>query len=161
MDNITNNSTQFFLRNTVKSFTVLIAASLAFVLSITIFPLIGSLTMTNFPILQVIKDNFKILIPLLIISTLISPLFGWAASKLRKKRFLYLFIIGIIGSWLAIVSVMLMWSNFTIGKNDIGSLIFISVWGLLAYCFLSLPFLIPSIILIEKWTRYDKKYDES
>lgn len=154
MDKLNNHPKQFFLKNTFKSFTVLIIGSLLFVTIITIFPLIGSLTMDDFPIEQVVKDNFKLLIPLLIVNILISPLLGRASSKLRKKRFLYLFLIGIGGCWLTIIFVLLMWANFTIVSDDIGPFILMSIWGLFAYSFFSLPILIPAILIIEKWTRF-------
>ena len=141
-----------FSKNSIKSLVVLSLSSLSFVILITIFPLIGSLTMDDFPILQVVKDNFKLLIPLLIVNLLISPLFGWASCKFRKKRIFYLMLIGIGGCWLAIIFVLLMWSNFTI-INEFGSFLVLSAWALGAYSFFSFPILVPAIIIIERWTR--------
>ncbi|OFX34495.1 MAG: hypothetical protein A2X08_10320 [Bacteroidetes bacterium GWA2_32_17] len=150
--------------NTIKSFTILLIGSLLFVIIITIFPLIGSLTIDNFPIIQVIKDNFKLLVPLIAVSILISPLLGWASNKLKKKRFLKLLIIGLAGNWLAIIFVMLIWSNFNINHNDIDSYLFLSLWAFIAYSGFSIPILVPEVLIIEKWTKktinikqYEKK----
>ena len=132
---------------------VFFIGSILFVSIMTLFPLIRSLTVGNFPIQQVIKDNFELLIPLFIVCILISPLFGLATYRLKKRRFLYLFIIGIGSCWIAIVLVMLMWSNFKIYNNDIGLLMLLSIWALIAYSFFSLPVLIPAIFIIEKWTQ--------
>lgn len=139
--------------NTIKTFTILLMGSLVFVIIITTFPLIGSLTIDNFPIHQVIKDNFKLLIPLITVSIIISPLLGWASNKLKKKRFLKLLLIGLAGNWLAIIFVMLIWSNFNINKNDIDSYLFLSLWAFIAYSGFSIPILISAILIIEKWTR--------
>lgn len=141
------------LSNSVKSLIVLLTGSLLFVTIITIFPLIGSLTMDNFPIIQVIKDNFKLMIPLIAVSILISPLLGWASNKLKKKRFLKLLLIGLVGNWIAILFVMLIWSNFNINKNDIDSYLFLSLWAFVAYSGFSIPILVPAILIIERWTR--------
>jgi len=141
------------LLNTLKSFTVLFGASILFVFAITLFPLIGALTINNLPIQDIIKDNFALLLPLFIVCILTSPLFGLATFRLKKKRLLYLFIIGIGSCWIAIIAVMLMWSNFTIADKDVSLMMMLSVWTLVAYSFFSLPILIPSIFIIEKWTR--------
>ena len=139
--------------NTLKSFTVLIIGSLVFVIIITMFPLIGSLTIDNFPILQVIKDNFKLLLPLISVSIITCPLLGWGSYKFRKKRFIKLLTIGVIGNWLAILLVMIIWSNFNLNKNDFSSFMAISIWALLTYSIFSTPILVPGVLIIEKWTR--------
>ncbi|MBI5538758.1 MAG: hypothetical protein HY951_01765 [Bacteroidia bacterium] len=141
------------LSNSIKSFFVLIIGSLLFVTIITIFPLIGSLTMDNFPIMQVIKDNFKLLFPLIAVSLIICPVLGWASNKIKKKRFLKLLLIGLVANWIAILLVMLMWSKFNINKNDIDSFLFLSLWAFLAYSGFSIPILVPAVLIIEKWTR--------
>lgn len=153
MGDISNNTPKLILLNTVKSFTIFSLASIAFVIIITLFPLISSLTMDNFPIQQVIKDNFKLLIPIFIVCLLISPLLGYASNKIRKARFFYLFLIGEVGCWFAIIAVMLMMSNFSIVENEFGSTMLLSAWGLVAYSFFSLPVLIPAIIVLERKTR--------
>ncbi len=151
-DNTKGPATEILI-NTLKSFTILFLASLAFVSVITIFHLIGSLTMNDFPIIQVIKDNFSLLIPLGIVSMLLSPLLGWAGYKFIKKRFLKLLALGVLGNWIAIISIMLVWSNFSVNNEDIGSFLFLSVWALVAYSFFSIPILTLSIFIIERWTR--------
>ncbi|MBI4929677.1 MAG: hypothetical protein HY841_02865 [Bacteroidetes bacterium] len=141
------------LENSLKSLMVLFIGSLLFVIIITIFPLVGSLTMDNFPILEIIKDNFKLLIPLFIASLLISPLLGWGSCKFKKRRFFSLFGICIGGCWVAIVFTLFIWSDFTIDRKEFGSFMLISAWGLIAYSFIIVPILVPAIIIIEKWTR--------
>jgi len=153
MAGITKEQTKEIIRNTVKSFIILFLSSLIFVLIITVFPLMGSLTVDNFPIQQVIADNLKLLYPLLLVSILISPLLGWAGFKLIKKRVIKLLIIGTCGCWLVIIFVMIMWSGPGIFKTNPGSALFLSVWALIAYSFISIPILVPAILLIEKWTR--------
>lgn len=144
------------IRNTLISLSVLICGSILFIIIITIFPLIGSLTVEQFPIFQVIKDNIKLLLPLLIVSVILSPFLGWASYKIANKRFLKLLVIGLIGNWLAIILTMLTWSNFNINFIDTGSYLFLSFWGVVAYSFYSLPILVPGILIIEKWTRKKK-----
>lgn len=153
MHNNHNTTTQMILENSLKSLMVLFIGSLLFVIIITIFPLVGSLTMDNFPILEIIKDNFKLLIPLFIASLLISPLLGWGSCKFKKRRFFSLFGICIGGCWVAIVFTLFIWSDFTIDRKEFGSFMLISAWGLIAYSFIIVPILVPAIIIIEKWTR--------
>ena len=141
-----------FFKSTLKSFTVFSLSSLAFILIICFFPLMGTITVANFPLKQAISDNFKLFIPLLIVCIIISPLIGWACSKIKKKRFIYLLLIGFVCNWFAIISVMLMMSNFTIGKEDIETFMLLSVWGLVTYSIFSLPLLTLAIFLIERWT---------
>lgn len=145
------NVIQNFIINTSKSCAVLLISSIAFVIIITAFPLIGSLTIENFPIKQVISDNFKLLIPISIVCILVSPVFGLATTKLKRKRFLYLFLLGIATCWLAIIAVMFSWSGSLISENTF-STIALSAWALLAYSLFSLPILIPAVFIINKWT---------
>lgn len=139
------------LRNTLKSLVVLLLASLAFVCLITMFPLIGSLSIDHFPILQVVKDNFSLLPPLCLVSILISPVFGWASKRFQRKRFLYLLMFGAAVCQLAILLVMYLWSPFRL--EDTGTIFLVWVWAFLAYSFVSIPILAPAILLIERWTR--------
>jgi len=153
MDSQVEKHNSGFVLSTLKSFAVLCLGAFAFVIIITLFPLIGSLTMDHFPIMQVIKDNFSILPPLLFVSILISPILGWASTRLKKKRFLYLLLIGVGGCWMAIIAVMLIWTHFIINLNDAGNMFLLSIWAMLAYFFMSAPILAPAILLIERWTR--------
>jgi hypothetical protein len=141
------------LSNSIKSFLILLLSSLIFVTIITLFPLIGSLTIDNIPIGQVIKDNLKLLVPLIFVSLIISPFLGWASLKILKKRILTLTAIGLVGNWIAIIFVMLIWSNFNVNKNEIDSYLFLSLWAFVAYSVFSIPIIVPSILIIEKWTR--------
>ena len=141
------------LSNSIKSFLILLLSSLIFLTIITLFPLIGSLTIDNIPIGQVIKDNLKLLVPLIFVSLIISPFLGWASLKILKKRILTLTAIGLVGNWIAIIFVMLIWSNFNVNKNEIDSYLFLSLWAFVAYSVFSIPIIVPSILIIEKWTR--------
>lgn len=153
MNDIIKSPIQRILSNALKSFAVLAISSLAFVLVISFFPLIGSLTMDNFPIQQVIKDNFKLLVPLLTISLFICPLFGWVSYKFKRKRLLYLFAIGIVSCWLTIILYMFILSGFAVNKSDMGLFALISIWAFVGYSFFSLPILVPAIFIIERITR--------
>lgn len=139
--------------NTLKSIIVLILGSFVFVSIITIFPLIGSFTTPDFPIKQVIKENFQLMIPLSIVSFIIAPLLGLATKKVKKKRMFYLLIIGLFANWIAIIAVMLFWSKFTIYQEDLLSAFIVSLFALIIYSLFSLPILIPSMLILEKWTR--------
>lgn len=141
------------LSNSIKSFLILLLSTLIFVTIITLFPLIGSLTIDNIPIGQVIKDNLKLLVLLIFVSLIISPFLGWASLKILKKRILTLTAIGLVGNWIAIIFVMLIWSNFNVNKNEIDSYLFLSLWAFVAYSVFSIPIIVPSILIIEKWTR--------
>ncbi len=47
---------------------------------------------------------------------------------------------------------MLIWSNFNVNKNEIDSYLFLSLWAFVAYYEFSKLILVPSILIIEKWT---------
>jgi hypothetical protein len=140
-------------RNTLISMAVLFCASLAFVFIITLFPLIGSLTMDHFPMRQVIRENFTLLPPLLAVSLLISPWLGWCSYRFLKKRFLKLLLLGLAGNWLAIAVVMLLWTGLQLSTDDIFNMLLLSFWALLAYSLYSIPVMVPAFLLIERWTR--------
>ena len=139
------------LRNTLKSLVVLLLVPLAFVCFITLFPLIGSLSMHNFPIMHVVKDNFSLIPPLCLVGILLSPVFGWASTRFKRKRFLYLLMFGAAACQLAILLVMFLWAPFR--WEDTGTIFLVWLWAFVAYSFMSLPILAPAILLIERWTR--------
>ena len=145
-----------YIINTVKSIIILILGSFIFVLIITIFPLLGSLTMSDFPIKQVIKENFQLMIPLSAGSFIISFILGFATQKIKKKRKLYLLIIGILACWIAIIGVMLFWTKCNINPEDLSPMFLVSIWALITYSIFFLPVLIPSILILEKWTKINK-----
>ena len=151
---------KLFFQNMLKSLIVLFLGSIVFVTIITIFPLIGSLTMDDFPIQQVIKDNAKLLVPLLSVSVLVSPLLGFITYKLSRKRFLFLILIGVCAYWLVIIFVMLIWSGFNLTGKDLTPFMKVSLWSFLGYGFISLPIMLPAILIIEKWTRHKKELIE-
>ena len=122
-----------YIINTVKAIIILILGSFVFVLIITIFPVIGSFTMSDFPIKQIIKENFQLMIPLSIGSFFISFIFGFATQKIKKKIILYLLIIGILACWLAIIGVMLFWTKYNINPEDLSPMFIVSIWALTAY----------------------------
>lgn len=141
--------------NSLKAFLLLISGALGFVLIITIFPVMGSLLLIDFPLWRVIKENSALLVPLSIFSFFISPGLGFAATILRYKRTLWLMIIGIVSYWLAVLFVMLVFSNFTLLNENLFNVFILALWSIFAYSFFSLPVLIPVILLFEKWSRPD------
>ena len=140
------------LQNSFKAFGLLIATSIIFILIISIFPLIGMLTVKDLPIKQIILQNLSLLFPITIISILISPVLALLSIKIKKYRLVFLMITAIFSSYLAIIGSMLMFSNFAILNNP-DSIMLLSFWGFAAYSVLSIPLLFPAMFLFEKWTR--------
>jgi len=147
------------LRNSFKVFGLLIATAIIFILIISIFPLLGMLTVKNLPIKQILLQNLSFLFPITVISILISPVLAYLSLKIKKYRLVFLIIIAIFGSYLAIIGSMLMFSNFTILNNP-DSIMLLSFWGFAVYSVLSIPLLFPAIFLFEKWTRQKDKKTE-
>ncbi|HEY4798660.1 MAG TPA: hypothetical protein VII99_06230 [Bacteroidia bacterium] len=141
------------IKNSIKSLAVLVVSALLFVILMTIFPLIGSLTMKNFPVQKIVFDNLELLFPMILASVLVSPVYGWLASKLAQKRFLYLFPAVFFSCWLFSVAVMYCWMKFFISSEDLMPALWISFWATLVYLSFSLPVFIPAVWVIEKWTR--------
>ena len=143
---------QLFWINFRKALIILFSGALAFTLIISIFPLIGSLFLDNFPIGRVLKENFSLLIPLSVFCICIAPLLSFIATIFRYNRIRWLLVIGILGYWVAVFLVMLFMSNFYLVYESFINVLILSIWGILAYSFFSLPILIPAIILFEKWS---------
>jgi len=140
------------LQNSFKVLGLLIATSIIFILIISIFPLLGMLTVNHLPIKQILLQNLSLLFPISIVSLLISPALALLSIKIKKYRLVFLMLVAMFGSYLSIVGLMLMFSNFTILNNP-DSFMLLSFWGFAAYSVLSVPLLFPAMFLFEKWTR--------
>lgn len=144
---------KLILKNSLKAFFLLIVGILIFIIIITIFPLLGSLWLPDFPIGRVIKENFTVFVPLSFFSLLVSPVLGFATIRYRNKRKLKLTITGVLAYWLAVFFILLVFSDFKLLNENLFNVFVLTFWGIMAYSFFSLPVLIPIILIFEKWTR--------
>ena len=131
----------------------MLAASVAFIAIITFFPLIGSLTVDNFPLRNVLLDNLHLLVMLCAISIPFGFFLGFIASILERKRIFWMIIIGLIFYWLILLLVILAMSKFSLNGNDFVEILQLSVWAMLAYSMFAVPLVILAVFLLEKWTR--------
>lgn len=79
---------KLFIINGSKGVFKLVSASLIFVVAITIFPMIGSLTTKEFPLGQVLLDMLHLLLILAAINMPLGFFLGSIAGKLKQKRIL-------------------------------------------------------------------------
>ena len=142
-----------YLVNSFKGIIMMLAASLVFVLFISVFPLIGSLTTSGFPLKNVMLDNFRLFIILALISIPLGFFIGIIAGRLKNKRMLWLIILGLLFYWLMIVLVILFMSKFSFSGKDFSDVFQLSVWAMLAYSFFAVPLVIMGVFLLERWTR--------
>ena len=148
MKNITS-----YLSNSFKSIVMLLAASLSFVLIITLFPLFGSLFVKGFSIGNVLMDNLKLLLMLSMVSVALGFFLGGLASALSKNRMFWMILGGFLFYWLMIVLVILLMSGFAVSGRDFPEIFILSVWAMVAYAVFAVPLVIFVIFFIEKWTR--------
>jgi len=101
-----------FFSNAFKGILMLLAASVAFELFISVFPLIGSLTTSGFPLGNVMLDNLHLLLILCLVSIPLGFFLGLLAGKLQKKRMFWMVILGLAFYWLMILLVIMIMSKF-------------------------------------------------
>lgn len=142
-----------YITSSFKGIAMLLAASVVFVLFISVFPLIGSLTTSGFPIKDVMLDNFHLLIILSLISIPLGFFLGIIAGRLKNKRILWMILLGLLFYWLMILLVILFMSKFSFSGQDFSDIFQLSVWAMLAYSFFAVPLVIMAVFLLERWTR--------
>ena len=142
-----------YIVSSFKGITMLLAASLVFVLFISVFPLIGSLTTSGFPLKDVMIDNFYLLVILALISVPLGFFLGIIAGRLKNMRILWMVLLGLLFYWLMILLVILFMSKFSFAGQDISDIFQLSVWAMLAYSFFAVPMVIMAVFLLERWTR--------
>lgn len=142
-----------YIISSFKGILILLAASLIFVLIISAFPLIGSLTTPGFPLKNVMFDNFHLLIILSLISIPLGFFLGIIAKRLTNKRMLWMILLGFLFYWLMILLVILIMTKFSFSGRDISDIFQLSVWAMLAYSFFAVPMVIMAVFLLERWTR--------
>ena len=142
-----------FLSNSFKGMLMLLAASLAFVLFISVFPLIGSFTTSGFPLGNVMLNNLHLLIILCLVSVPLGFFLGFIAGKLKKKRIFWMILLGLVLYWLIIMLVIMLMSKFSFSGSDFSYILQLSVWAMLAYSMFAMPLVILSVFFLEKWTR--------
>ena len=147
-----NKILQYF-SNSFKGILILFAASFAFILFISIFPLIGSLTVSGFPLQNIMLDNLHLLIILCAASIPLGFFLGIIAGKLKHKRILWMILLGLVFYWLMILLLLVIFSKFSFSGQDLTDLLKLSVWAMLAYSMFAMPFIIISVFLLERWTR--------
>ncbi len=144
---------KLFFINGYKGIFTLVCASLIFVAALTVFPIIGSLTIKGFPLSQVLLDQIHLLLILAAVNIPLGFFLGSIAGKLKQKRILFLSLLGFVFYWLIILLVILIFSKSNFSLNLFSSLIRLSVWAMLAYSFYAVPFIMAAVFLLEKWTR--------
>lgn len=132
---------------------MLLIASVAFVLFISIFPLIGSLTVSGFPLQAVMLDNLHLLILLCVISLPLGLCLGIIAGRLKRKRIFWMILLGLLFYWTCILLIILFTSKSFIIGTDFSDVLRISIWAMLAYSLFAVPFVILAVFFIERWTR--------
>ena len=132
---------------------MLIAASVAFIVFISVFPAIGSLTVKAFPLKDVLIDNLKLLLILCVVSIPLGFFTGILAGKLKKKRIFWMIMLSLLFYWLMIILVIIVVSKFSLSAKDFSEVIQLSVWAMLAYSMFAMPLIIMAVFLLEKWTR--------
>jgi hypothetical protein len=132
---------------------MLLAASLVFIVFISVFPLIGSFTTSGFPLKDILLDNLHLLVILCAISIPLGFFLGYLAGMLKRKRIFWMIILGLVFYWLMLLLVILAMSKFSLKGNDIVEILQLSIWAMLAYSMFAVPLVILSVFLLEKWTR--------
>ncbi len=145
--------TQAFFSNSFKGILMLLAASGAFVLFLSVFPLIGSITTSGFPLGKVLFDNLQLLLILCLVSIPLGFFLGSLAGKLKRKRIFWMIILGLIFYWLMILLVIMLMSKFSFSGRDFSEIIRLSDWAMLAYSMFAVPLIILAVFFLEKWTR--------
>lgn len=142
-----------YLANSFKGIMMLLAASLVFVIFISVFPIIGSFTTSDFPLKNVLLDNLHLLVILCAISIPLGFFLGFLAGMLKRKRIFWMIMLGLVFYWLMLLLVILAVSKFSLKGNDIVEILQLSVWAMLAYSMFAVPLVILAVFLLEKWTR--------
>jgi hypothetical protein len=142
-----------YLVNSFKGIMMLLAASLVFIIFISVFPLIGLFTTSGFPLKDVLLDNLHLLVILCAISIPLGFFLGFLAGMLKRKRIFWMIILGLVFYWLMLLLVILAMSKFSLKGNDIVEILQLSVWAMLAYSMFAVPLVILAVFLLEKWTR--------
>lgn len=142
-----------YLANSFKGIMMLLAASLVFIIFISVFPLIGSFITSGFPLKDVLLDNLHLLVILCAISIPLGFFLGFLAGMLKRKRIFWMIILGLVFYWLMLLLVILAMSKFSLKGNDIVEILQLSVWAMLAYSMFAVPLVILAVFLLEKWTR--------
>ena len=132
---------------------MIMAASVAFILFISIFPLIGSLTTSGFPLGNVMRDNFHLLVILCLVSIPLGFFLGFLAGKLKRKRIFWMVILGLAFYWLMILLLIMIMSKFSFSGRDFVEILQLSVWAMLAYSMFAVPLVILAVFFLERWTR--------
>lgn len=128
-------------------------ASIAFVLIISVFPIIGSLITPGFELGKVLMQNLDLLIILLGVGIPVGIMLGILASAIKRRRLFTLILSGFIFYWLMIIVIVLFATGFTFSSSDLGILFSLSVWAMLAYSVFTLPLIMVGIFILERWTR--------
>jgi hypothetical protein len=142
-----------FIVNSFKGVLMLLAASLVFIIFISIFPFIGSFTTSGFPLKSVLLDNLHLLVILCAICIPLGFFLGFLAGMLKRKRIFWMIMLGLIFYWLMLLLVILAMSKFSLKGNDIVEILQLSVWAMLTYSMFAVPLVILAVFLLEKWTR--------
>jgi hypothetical protein len=141
------------LADSLKAILILLAASAAFIILISVFPLLGSLTVENFPLSDVLLDNARLLLILCVLSIPLGFFLGFLAGKIKSRRMFWLILLGLVSYWLIILATMMILSGFSLSGTGFVDLIKISLWAMLAYSMFAMPFVVLAIFFIERWTR--------
>lgn len=141
-----------FIINMLKSFIVLFSGSVVFVGVFIVLALIGSGNVEDFPLKQVIIENLELLIPLGITCMITAPIYSYFLTDTKPKRLLRLFMLDILFCWLAIIITMIAFSEGAV-INDIGSLLGISIYMLIAMSIFAAPIIVPATFILNKWAK--------
>jgi hypothetical protein len=142
-----------FRRNALKSFAVFFSLCFLFVATITFFPLMASVYSEDYPLMRVLAENFSLLIPLSIGCAVLSPLFGFLTTRIKKFRRFWLILAALAGYWLTLFIIMAYYAGFEFGSDDAAVLFLLSIWAIAAYSVFIVPMLVGAVFWLEWWTR--------
>jgi hypothetical protein len=142
-----------FIKNTVKSITILLSAYIGFFFLIVIFPTFGSLITKGIGLKKIIFESVIMILPALLVIIPFSLILGWMTTRLKNRRLILLLLTSILIYLISIFVAMISHSGLSIMNEGAGTLILIVLWAFLAYFIFVVPLLILGIIILERWTR--------
>ncbi len=140
-------------KNALKGATVMVGASLVFSILLSIFPLIGSIIVSEFSLKSVLSQNFDLFLLIAGTGIPIGIMVGIITPAIKQKRLFFLTLTGLIAYWLLIIIILLFSTGFKISTSDLGNVFLLSIWAMLAYSVFAIPVLALVIFLVERWTR--------
>ncbi|NVO04198.1 MAG: hypothetical protein HXX09_16005 [Bacteroidetes bacterium] len=141
------------LINTSKAFILLLGVCLIIISFFTFFPFINSV-FTNFNGFgKIARDNFSLIIPVVICIIPFSLILGYASKIIFKKRLLKLAIIGLARYFITFFVAMLFISSLNISMADLFPMLLLGIYMSVTFAFWVYPLIFFSIFILNRWTK--------